>query len=99
MTTPATKGRDLPPELARRLDELIASGDVEGYLALLRETDDRPAPLDAEPDALYPGGHTTARMTTGERVRAAALVGPWLACATGWAVVVTAHRVVRWALR
>lgn len=42
MTAPG--GRVLPPDLARRLDELLASGDAEGYLELLRETDDRPAP-------------------------------------------------------
>lgn len=34
-----TSGRVLPPDLAARLDEVIAHGDVDGYLELLRETD------------------------------------------------------------
>lgn len=34
-----------------------------------------------------------------EKALAAALALPWLACATGWAYVVTAHEVWRWARR
>jgi hypothetical protein len=34
-----------------------------------------------------------------ERLVAAALVGPWLACSTGWALVVAAHDTWRWIRR
>lgn len=177
MTAPAGGGRELPPDLARRMDELIGRGDVDGYLELLRETDvltcrdlpescthDGPhvplvpacdggcdpatywrqeaadaraevtalrraatavlgsrlapgpcldcrtgcpliggpcstTPADHEPDALYPGGHDTAPLTTGQRLLAAALVGPWLACAAGWTAAVGVAEVVRWVRR
>lgn len=33
-------------------------------------------------------------LSGGQRLLAVALVGPWIACATGWAYVVAAHRAV-----
>lgn len=138
MTAPTGGGRVLPPDLAARLDDLIGRGDVEGYLELLRETDDRPAPLppacdrgcpDAEywraeafearaaipPVVLAQQALTTrgllpapellayedapAPMGTGQRLLAAALVGPWLACSTGWAAVVGVAELIRWVRR
>jgi len=34
-----------------------------------------------------------------EKALAAALAVPWIACATGWAYVVTGYEIVRWVRR
>lgn len=92
----STPRSELPPDLARRLDDVIEHGDAASYVALLRDTDTYRArlddagpvgvfrgPLADEADALYPGGLSSAALTAPERLLALALVGPWLACAAG----------------
>lgn len=40
-----------------------------------------------------------APLTTGQRLLAAALAGPWLACSAGWAAVVGVAELARWIRR
>lgn len=55
----------------------------------------RAATFADEVDALYPGGLPSPRLSTGERLVALALVGPWLAAATGAIAVAAAAEVLR----
>lgn len=55
-------------------------------------------PLPAEPPPLaHEDG--PADLSTSERILAAGLCLPWLAAATGWAYLVTAHAAWRWLRR